>query len=604
MISKSELRPGDGVRYLFRGVMVGDGHRPAGTALRDAQDEAGVPPGIWRGRGLAAVGLTAGDVVGERQAELLLGEGRHPDGDRIERERLEAGDDPAKARRATVLGRPIEHNRSPKTEKAKERRPWLGMDFTFRPPPTAHIAWAFGDDEIRRVLELCQDISVDKTLAWVGESVAQIRWGSDGKHRKPIRDGLIVAVFRHYESRATESRPLLHDHAVISIRVRRPDEAGTWGNLSADSLLANIVVADTLYLLFFMEEVSARLGWAWEPREVTPGHRPVMEIAGIDERLIGWQSTRRQQIEDALSVLVADYEDEHGHRPGERAGYALACKAADRTRPPKRKELRSLSELRMRWRESAVAAFGADVIDRLAERARAAAAAVWARVRPVVDIVLAAVDVVAVVYVMRGAFKRHHLLAEARRYLSYVLRGRPHQPGLAEQIVQTAVDDYTRSVGRGRMMTADLSALYPRDTDGQAVLRPLTCKRTAPPYERARLAAGALAARVNAARRAERLGSRPRSYGVAVPAASRPHPRPFPTGLKAGRLLEAGTGIDTVERTRQTMEAAAAQLAATIQDSKRAREVAHGPRPQPAPAPHTQQPGIQHTPGRPTGGVA
>lgn len=607
VISKSEVRPGNGWQYLFQGVMVGDGHRPAGKALRDAQDEAGVPPGIWRGQGLAAVGLTAGDVVSERQAELLLGEGRHPDADRIERERLQAGDDPAKARRATVLGRPIEHNRSPKTEKAKERTPWLGMDLVFRPPPTAHIAWALGGGEERLVLELCQDISVGKTLAWLGESVAQIRWGSGGKHRKPVKDGLIVAVFRHYESRAAESKPLLHDHAVVSIRAQRPDETGTWGNLSADTLLAHIVAADTLYLLFFMEEVSARLGWAWEPREVTPGRRPVMEIAGIDQRLIGWQSTRRQQIEDALSVFTAEYEEEHGRAPGERAGYALACKAADRTRPPKRKELRSLSELREGWRESAIAAFGADVVSRLAERARAAAAAVWARVRPVVDIVLAAVDVVAVVYVMRGAFKRHHLLAEARRHLSYVLRGRPHQPGLDEQIVQTAVDDYTRPAGRDRM-TADLRALYPRDTDDQAVLRPLTRKRTAPPYERARLAAGALAARVNAARRAERLSSRTRPRTVAVPATSSSHQRPLRTGPKAGRLLEPETGIDTVERTRQTMEAAAAQLAATIQDSKRAREVAYGlrqqPAPAPAPAPPTQQPGIQHTPGRPTGGVA
>ncbi|MGW3844376.1 hypothetical protein ACWD9X_39175 [Streptomyces sp. NPDC005075] len=38
------------------------------------------------------------------------------------------------------------------------------------------------------------------------------------------------------------------------------------------------------------------------------------------------------------------------------------------------------------------------------------------------------VDTVAVVYVMRGAFKRRHLLAEGRRHLSYVLRGRPHEP--------------------------------------------------------------------------------------------------------------------------------------------------------------------------------
>ncbi|MFJ8511037.1 RNA polymerase sigma factor [Streptomyces avermitilis] len=55
-----------------------------------------------------------------------------------------------------------------------------------------------------------------------------------------------------------------------------------------------------------------------------------------------------------------------------------------------------------------------------------------------------------------------------------------------------------------------------------------------------RLAAGALAARVNAARRAERLGSRP--YAVAVPAASRSHPRPFHTGWRAGRLLEQESG--------------------------------------------------------------
>ncbi|MFJ5064594.1 MobF family relaxase [Streptomyces nigra] len=599
----SEVRPGNGSRYLFRGVMVGDGQRPAGKPLRATQDEAGVPPGVWKGRGLAAVGLKDGDVVTERQAELLLGEGRHPDADRIERELLAQGKSPAQARRATVLGRPIEHNRSPKTDKAKERTPWLGLDLVFRPPPTAHIAWALGDDKTRLVLELCQNIARDKTLAWLGDEVAEIRWKGGGKRRARVKDGLIVAVFRHYESRAAESKPLLHDHAVVTVRVRRPDDKGTWGNLSADSLMAHIVAADTLYILYFMEEVSARLGWAWEPREVTPGRRPVMEIAGIDQRLIGWQSTRRQQIEDALPVLTAKYQERQGHPPGERAAYALACQAADQTRPPKRKELLSLTELRKRWRDSAIRAYGADVVDRLAERARAAAVAVWARVRPVVDIALAAVDVVAVVYVMRGAFKRHHLLAEARRYLSYVLRGRPHQAGLDEQIVQTVVDDYTRPASR-RMMTADLRALYPGDTEDQAVLRPLTRKRSAPQHERARITAGALATRVHAVRRAERLSSRTRPRAVAVPAASRSRPRPFHSDREAGRVLEQETGVDTVEQTRRTLEAAAAKL----QDGIRERSVAHVPRPQPAPAtappPHTQQPGTQHTPCRTTGGVA
>ncbi|CAL9332380.1 hypothetical protein [Streptomyces sp. enrichment culture] len=149
-----------------------------------------------------------------------------------------------------------------------------------------------------------------------------------------------------------------------------------------------------------------------------------------------------------------------GHALGERASYAPACQAADQRRPPKRTESLSLTELRERWRTSAIRAFGACTDYRLAERPRAAAAAGSARVRPLADVVLAAVDTVAVVYVMRCAFARHHLLAEARRHLSYALRGRPHQPGLDQRIVQAAVDDRTRPVGRGRRMTADLRALY------------------------------------------------------------------------------------------------------------------------------------------------
>ncbi|MFJ1787211.1 hypothetical protein ACIOML_23250 [Streptomyces anulatus] len=177
------------------------------------------------------------------------------------------------------------------------------------------------------------------------------------------------------------------------------------------------------------------------------------------------QSTRRQQIADAKSVLVAACEEKHRHAPGERADYALDRQAADRTRPPKLRVPLSLTELRTRWRTSAIRVFGADVVDQLVGRARAAAEAVWARVRPVVDDVLAAVDTVPETYVMRGVFKDHLLLAEARRLLAHTRRGHPHEPGLDEQIVQHVVDDYIRPAGRVRMMSADLSALYPHDTE-------------------------------------------------------------------------------------------------------------------------------------------
>jgi hypothetical protein len=67
--------PGDGWRYCFRGVLVGDSHRPAGKSLRAARGEVGVLPGIWKGRDLTAVGLTAGEPFSRRSPEA---EGRWP----------------------------------------------------------------------------------------------------------------------------------------------------------------------------------------------------------------------------------------------------------------------------------------------------------------------------------------------------------------------------------------------------------------------------------------------------------------------------------------------------------------------------------------------
>ncbi|GAA2768559.1 hypothetical protein GCM10010103_76010 [Streptomyces paradoxus] len=81
------------------------------------------------------------------------------------------------------MGRPIEHNQSEATESAKERSPWLAMDLTFRAQSTAQIAWTLLDEE-HRVLEQCQDIGRDKALAWLEESVAEVRWGSGGKYRR------------------------------------------------------------------------------------------------------------------------------------------------------------------------------------------------------------------------------------------------------------------------------------------------------------------------------------------------------------------------------------------------------------------------------------
>ncbi|MEV5146886.1 hypothetical protein AB0L14_21255 [Streptomyces sp. NPDC052727] len=85
-----------------------------------------------------------------------------------------------------------------------------------------------------------------------------------------------------------------------------------------------------------------------------------------------------------------------------------------------------------------------DVINSLLEHARAAAAAIRAQVAAVVDVALAAVDVTATVFVMNdgGRFHRRHLLAEARRHLALVLRGRRRDPSLDDQIVAAAISTH------------------------------------------------------------------------------------------------------------------------------------------------------------------
>ncbi|MFJ5900855.1 hypothetical protein ACIQFZ_36830 [Streptomyces sp. NPDC093064] len=85
-------------------------------------------------------------------------------------------------------------------------------------------------------------------------------------------------------------------------------------------------------------------------------------------------------------------------------------------------------------------------------------------------------------------------------------------------------------------------------------------------------------------RRSDRLDSRSRPYTVAVPAVPGPRPRPSRTERKASRGQEQTTDVATVEQTRRTFEAAATKMAAKLQDGIRDRAVAHGPRPQPAPA--------------------
>ncbi|MFA0845533.1 MobF family relaxase [Streptomyces rochei] len=436
MLSVAKVQRRNAWRYYVRGVAFGDGRRPVGQSLKDAQEMAGLPPGKWLGRGLRALGLTEGAEVSERQLELLFGEGRHPDADRIERGLLDDGVDAATARRLTVLGQPIEEI------EARKQTPLLGMDFTFRPQASLVVLWALGDATVRWVIERAHERAVATALRWLEDEVAESRWASGrGRAKTPA---LVVAAFRHIDNR--DGLPLLHEHCLILNRVQRPGADGepVWGALDTYRLYQNVVAAGTLYTLAMSTEVCETLGLATVPREVTPGLRPVMEIAGVSEDLINWSASRRQRIEDALEVLTDQYVKDHGHLPSERGRHQLGWWAAQETRPAKKKP-KPLQQLLAWWRASAILRFGQQLIDSLLDRCREAGAVIRARVDPTVDVALAAVDVAAVVFTVREKFSRRHILAEARRHLLETLRGRESfTRGLDDYITHRALLRYSR----------------------------------------------------------------------------------------------------------------------------------------------------------------
>jgi conjugative relaxase-like TrwC/TraI family protein len=433
MLSVAKVQKRNAWRYYVRGVAFGDGRRPARQALKDAQEMAGLPPGVWMGRGLAALGLTVGQEVTERQMELVFGEGRHPDADRIERELLDDGADPEAARLATVLGQPVEEI------ERRKATPLFALDFVFRPQASLIVLWALGDDRTRRVIERAHERAIETVLRWLEDEVAQTRWSSGRKRAKA--PALVVSRWRHFDNR--DGFPLLHDHCLILNRAQRPD--GTWGALDTRRLFQNVVSAGTLYTLTMTTEVCEELGLATVPREVTAGLRPVMEVAGVEQDLIDWSSTRREQMAPVLERITDKYVKKHKRLPGERGRNGLGWWAAQDTRREK-KTPKPLEQLRAWWRASAILRFGKEMVDGLLERCQAAGKAIRARVRPVVDTALAAVDVAAVVFTVRRAFARRHVLAEARRHLLETLRGRGFTRGLDDYIADAALSRHSRQL--------------------------------------------------------------------------------------------------------------------------------------------------------------
>ncbi|MEU6071906.1 MobF family relaxase [Streptomyces sp. NPDC047082] len=467
-------------RYYRRNIAAGDGAR--GSEPTISSGVPGVPPGIWHGQAAAELGLSG--VVSEPQMRALFGLGMHPDAEQIMAAQLAEGASPVQAVRLAKLGpavpqlseaspldkeieqvlqetagqlcRPLtkaetkhlrhrtaalafeaEYHRPPAdgaelgrylaARSGPQRRARTGYDLTFA-CEEASLLWALGGPEVRRIVLGVLAQARSETLAWLEQHALAVRTGPGGIAQQRAEPGLLATVYLHYESRAGD--PMLHEHVVISPRVKGPD--GRWRNLDTRLLMREVVAASELFNQRAIELLCSRLGLVAEEAEATPGRRPVMRIVGIDRRIRAEFAQRADAVRTVAQSLFDDYRRRHGREPSAPERTRLQGRATLMTRPGKRKA-RSLDELLASWRRRAIAASDRATVDGLLAACQAAAD----RSRPpqtVIDVAEAAGKVLAAVAERRTTFRRRHVVAEARRYLMRTLQGATAPAPLADQI--------------------------------------------------------------------------------------------------------------------------------------------------------------------------
>jgi conjugative relaxase-like TrwC/TraI family protein len=272
---------------------------------------AGEAPGRWQGRGLAALGLTPGRLVEERELEALFGRALHPG-----------------------TGQPL-------------GRAWrvdgvTGYDLTFSAPKSVSTLWALGDNQVRAQVQAAHAAATQAALAYLDAHAAVSRRGVDGAEQVASA-GLAAAVFDHRTSRAGD--PQLHSHALVLNKVRCAD--GGWRTLDGHEVYHHKKSAGVLYQAALRAEMRARLGV--EFTEVTKNGQA--EVAGVPELLMKSWSKRTTDITKEADPKISEFEDALG-RPltsAERIGVTKT--AVLKTRPAK--EHVPDSVLHARWRDEA-----------------------------------------------------------------------------------------------------------------------------------------------------------------------------------------------------------------------------------------------------------
>jgi hypothetical protein len=375
-----KINPGFDASYPWREI----GTAAAGAVLPDPLDyylvpaeKGGEPPGVWQGRGLAALGLAEGAVIDRPVFEKLFGEhvdprtgerlGRKPQQFKTEQdiyaELTEAEPHATGARLAELRAQ----------ARASVRHAVPFWDVTVSISKSVSLMYgsfladaerarrAGNDEEARRheakaakVWELIWRAN-QAGLEYLQREAGYVRTGyhrgSNAETRAELgkwehaRDW-VIGSFRQHTSRAGD--PQLHIHNLVLNKVRT-ERDGKWRKIDSRSMYrvegaaAAVVAAELEWLM------DRELGAYWLPR--ADGHG--REIAGITQAQMDTYSTRRQTITEQARQVAAAREAQTGRKPDARQMYHIQKDIAYRTRQPKTGQPLDLAAKLAAWEQTA-----------------------------------------------------------------------------------------------------------------------------------------------------------------------------------------------------------------------------------------------------------
>jgi hypothetical protein len=338
--------------YAWRAV--GEAYRGAGYYL--AAVEAGEPPGTWWGPGAELLGFAEGHKVEREPYNLLFGERKGPDGQKLGRGPANAGK-AAEIYQGLLAAEPgaDDHRRAELRIMAQReaRQSPLYFDLTtswskdisiFHASLGAAVQRA-RDDGDRRGEALAAGLLTevdailragnDAALAYLQREAGYVRTGShvtrvDGRESGQFREAdLVVASWYQHTSRDGDMQ--LHHHNQIAHvaftrhdgKGRAPDSTAYYEHARAAGQIASVHAESAL---------SRRFGLDWVPRPDGMGYG----IDGIRADLMNVFSHRRDVINEKVAgELVPRFQAEYGRAPNQRELASLMDKANLRTRKGK-----------------------------------------------------------------------------------------------------------------------------------------------------------------------------------------------------------------------------------------------------------------------------